>query len=223
MAETMRHNLPRMRMESDLVDTVHNHDALFVVNFVQANFDNFGVGGFDGATDETGFDGQLTMAAVDEHAKTDAAGATEIEKAVHGGAHGASGIENVIDEEQVSIVDRKRNFARLDNGLRRDGGKIVAVESNVERAHRNFRLGRRADGFREALSERDTATANSDERQILCASRFFDDFMRQTFEGAANFVRGHELALLDDAHRTAYPNTGTKKRERHSRTWRNRS
>src|SRR5487761_1403634 len=87
MAEAMRHNLPRMRMECILFNTIHNHDALFVVDFVEADFDNFGIGGFDGAADEAGLDGQFAMAAVDEHAKADAARTAEIEEAVHCGAY----------------------------------------------------------------------------------------------------------------------------------------
>ena len=206
-------------MECILFNTIHNHDALFVVDFVEADFDNFGIGGFDGAADEAGLDGQFAMAAVDEHAKADAARTAEIEEAVHCGAYGAAGIENVVDKQQISIINGERNFARLDNGLRGDGGKIVAIESDVESADRDFRFGGGANGFRKALGERDAAAANADEREILCAAGFFDDFMRQTFEGAANFVRGHELALLDDAHRTSYRNTGRKKRESTAREW----
>src|SRR5487761_2401 len=207
MAETMRHNLPRTRSECSLFDTVHNHDTLFVVNFVQANLDNFGVGGFDGAADEAGLDGQLAMPPVNEHAETDATRTAEIEEAIHGGAHSAARVENVIDEQKIAIVHGERNFARLDDGLRRHCGKIVAVKSDVESADRDFRFGGRANGFCETLSERNAAAADADEREILCASRFFDDFMRQTFESAANFVRGHELAPLDDMHKPPYRNT----------------
>ncbi len=132
--------------------------------------------------------GKFAMAAVNQHAKPDAARAAQIEEAVHRGAHCAAGVEHVVDEQQVAVVNRERDFARLHYGLRGDRGQIVAVKGDIERAHGNLRFGRGANRFCKAFGERNATTPNAYKRQVLGTARVFDDFMGQTFERAANLV-----------------------------------
>ena len=182
------------------VDAVHEHHALLFVNFLQADFDDFGVAGRDGAADESGFDGQFAMAAIDQDAHANAFRAPEIEQAVHGGAGGASGVENVVDQHDIAIVHYEWNLGGLHDGLRRDGGEIVAIERDIERADGHFHVRESFDRFREALRQRNAAAAHADQRDICRAAAFFHDFMGQPLQGAIDFFGGEQLPFFDDAH-----------------------
>jgi hypothetical protein len=185
---------------SKLVDAVDQDYALFVVYFVEADFDDFAVGGLHGAADVLGFDRHFAVAAIDEDTERDALGATKIEETVHGGADGAAGVEDVVDEDQVHGVDAERNIRGLQDGLWSDFGEIVAIESDVERADGHFDAVDAAHGLRDALGQGHSAAANTDEGEIFCAATFFHDLMGEALQGAVNFRGGHELTFFNDAH-----------------------
>ncbi len=86
------------------------------------------------AADESGFDGELAVAAVDEHGELDAARASVIEEGVEGGTNGAAGVEDVVDQDDVLVLDVELHGAGADLGAMADGGEVVAVESDVEGA-----------------------------------------------------------------------------------------
>ena len=73
------------------------------------------------------------------------------------------------------------------------------------RADRDFHAGEIFDGFRQAFGERNAAAADSDQREVFGAAAFFDDFMGQTVERAADFFRGEELSFFYDAHLAHHP------------------
>ena len=87
------------------IDAVDEHDAFFVIDFLEPDFDNFGGTGLHRPADILRFDGHFAMAAIDEHAKGNALRSAEVEQAVHGGANGAAGVEHVVDEDEVHAVD----------------------------------------------------------------------------------------------------------------------
>ena len=51
------------------LDAIDEDDALFVVDFFQSNFDNFGFAGLHVAADELGFNGHFAVAAIDQDAQ----------------------------------------------------------------------------------------------------------------------------------------------------------
>ena len=114
-----------------LFDTVDKHDALFLVDLAQPHFDNFGGAGLHAAADVLCFDGHFAMAALDKNAERDAPRAPQVEKAVHGGADGAAGVKDVVNEDQVHIVHAEGNVGRLQHGMGRNLGEVVAIESDV--------------------------------------------------------------------------------------------
>ena len=56
------------------------------------------------------------MAAINQDAEPDAPGAAEIEEAVHGGANGAAGIQDVVDDHQIAVVYREIDFVECTTG-----------------------------------------------------------------------------------------------------------
>src|SRR5271170_4437105 len=117
------------------------------------------------------------MAAVNQHAETNAFRAAQIEEAIHGGANGAAGVEHVVHDDQIAIIHVEVDFVGVHDRVRTDGGKIVAIQSDVNRANRDFHAGEIFDGFRQALGERNAAAADSDQREVIGAATFFHDFM----------------------------------------------
>src|SRR6185437_393209 len=119
---------------SSAVYALHQDYLLITVDFAELDFDNFAVSGLDGAADEGGFDWQFAVAAVDEREQLHAARASVIEERVEGGADGASGVEHVVDQDDVASGDIEADGTGNHGGARAVGGKIVAIEADIEHA-----------------------------------------------------------------------------------------
>ena len=132
-------------------------------------------------------DGQFAMPAVDQHAQPDALRTAQIEQPVHRRANRASGVQHVVDQDQILVVHRKRNVARLQHGLRRNLGKVVAIQRDVQRPHRHIHAVDAAHGLRDALGQRNAAPADSDQCQIRRAAALFHDFVRQPLHACGRF------------------------------------
>src|SRR6516225_2857319 len=100
-------------IENKLVDAVDKDDALFLIDFDKSDLDDFRVAGLHRATDILCLDRHLAVAAVNQHTQRNTLGAPEVEQAVHGGANGAAGIENVVDQDEVHVVHAKINIGGL--------------------------------------------------------------------------------------------------------------
>src|SRR5882762_8922639 len=85
-------------------------------------------------------DRQLPLAAVHQRRKLDFSGAPVVEQLVHGGAHGAPGVENVVDHHDMPAVDVERDLRRLHLVVQSGCVEIVAIERDVERPHRRREL-----------------------------------------------------------------------------------
>src|SRR6266852_3002064 len=85
-------------------------------------------------------DRQLPFAAVHQRRKLDFSGTPVVEQLVHRGAHGAPGVENVVDNHDMSAVDVERDLRRLHLVMQSGGVEIVAIERDVERSHRRREL-----------------------------------------------------------------------------------
>jgi hypothetical protein len=124
------------------------------------------------------------MSAVDQNAQSNPLWTAEVEKPIHGGTDGASRVEHVIDDYQIATVYREADFRGLHHGLRRHGGEIVAVKSDVERADRDIYFRKAENRSRQALRERHSAPAHADQSEIFGAAAFLDDFVRDSLERA---------------------------------------
>src|ERR1700734_4562233 len=102
------------------------------------------------------------MAAIDQHAEPDAFRTPQVEKAVHGSANRASGVEHVIDNHQILVVNREIDFIGMKYRLRAYGREVVAIERDIESADRNFDACWAVDCFRQALRQSDAAAPHAD-------------------------------------------------------------
>ena len=177
-------------MES-VFEAVDENNAFLVVDFLQANFDDFGIAGLNEAPRVLGFDGHFAMSAVNQDAQRDALGAAEVEQAVHGGTDGTTGVEDVIDEDQVHGINAERDVGGLQDGLGSNLRKVVAVQSDIEEAHGDFDAVDAAHGPGNALGERNTTAADTDESKIACAATLFHDLMGKALQSPIDLRGRH--------------------------------
>src|SRR5580765_1732514 len=81
-------------------------------------------------------DRQLPLASIDQRRKLDLPRAPVVEQLVHRGAHRPPGVEHVVDHDDVAVVHVERNLRRLHLVAQPRLVEIVAIERDVERAHR---------------------------------------------------------------------------------------
>ena len=73
--------------------------------------------GLHHAPDEAGLDGQLAMAAVDQHQQLHARRAAVIEQRVERRADGAAGVEHVVHQDDVLALHREGDLGGADHRL----------------------------------------------------------------------------------------------------------
>src|SRR5882762_8375276 len=110
------------------------HHALFPVNFIQANFYNFGVAGLHRTANESGLDRQFAMPSVNQHAQAHAFRAPEVEQTIHGGPNRSSGVKHMVDQDEILVVHWKRDVARLQDGVGSDFREVVTIQRDIQRS-----------------------------------------------------------------------------------------
>src|SRR5208282_996081 len=174
--------------------------ALFRIDLAETHFDDFRLASLHGAADKLGFNRHFAMAAVDEHAERNALRAAEIEETVHGGADGAAGVKDVVDEDEVHAIHAESNVGGLENSLGRDFREVVAIKRNIQRADGDIDAVDTAHGLRYALCQRYAAATDADQGEMLGAATLLDNLMGQASQGAVDLRGGHQLGFFDDAH-----------------------
>src|SRR5882672_1274578 len=131
---------PRRRARPGCVLThfLDEKDFFRVVGFLELHFHDLVVLGLDSAAYERGLDGKLAMAAVNQDAKLHEAWAPVGEQGVHGGAYGAAGVEDVIDQDHDFASNGDAQVGLLDHRFRSQRGEVVAIEADVEGCDRNL-------------------------------------------------------------------------------------
>jgi len=185
-----------VRRQERLVGELDEENLFVVVDFAQLDFNDFAARGGDGSADEAGLDGKLAVSAVDEHEQLDALGAALVEEGVEGRADGAAGVEDVVHEDDVAAIDVEADVAFFDDRARACGGKVVAIEADVEYAGIDGRFLDGPDELGDALGEGNAAAFDADEAEVGAAVIALDDLVRQSDEGALDLGGGHEAALL---------------------------
>src|SRR5882762_10339422 len=84
-----------------------------LVGLLKFYFDDFVVGGLHGAADETGFDRQLAVAAIDQHQQLHPRRAAMIEQRIERGPDSAAGVQHVIHEDDVFPLHGERDLGRV--------------------------------------------------------------------------------------------------------------
>ena len=103
------------------------------------------------------------MAAVDENEELYALWASVVKERVQRGADGASGVEDVVHEDDVAAVDVEAEVARFDDRTDVAGSEIVAIKTDVEDAGFDGLFLDGLDHACDALRERDAAAFNPDQ------------------------------------------------------------
>jgi hypothetical protein len=168
----------------DCLESV-DRDGIVAALFAEFDRDVFVGAGGDGFADEVGFDGKLAVAAVDEDGELDAVGAADVAEGIERGAGGASGVDDVINEDDGFAGD----VARDGGGVHLAGGllvKIVAVHGDIDDSSGD-RLGPNfGEGVSEALGEVDAAALDADENEVAVVFVAFGDFVRDAVERSFN-------------------------------------
>src|SRR6266481_3822692 len=175
---------------------LHEQDFLGVVDFGEFDLDDFVHGGLHEAADEGGFNRQLTVAAVDQHAQLNPAGTPVGEKGIECCADGPAREQYVVHQDDVLAFNIQPDLRFLDHGAGAERGKVIAVEGNVQSAHANGRFLDSLDELAQALRDWYAAAPDSDQAQTLGTIIFLNNLVGETNQGALDFRGGHELRLL---------------------------
>ena len=118
------------------------------------------------------------MASIDQDGELYPRGPAELEERVDRGADRPARVEDVVDDDDRSPLDRERNARRAHHRLALGSPAaapnmhVVAMEGDVERAERQLDLGPLGDEPPQARRERHAARLDADERESLEPSQF---------------------------------------------------
>src|ERR1700758_904556 len=121
-----------------------------------------------------------------------------MEEGVQSGTDRTSGVEHVVHEDYDFSRDREADLRLLHHGFGTEGGKIVAVERDIEGTHGDGGLLNTPDHLGQALGKGISPPAAAYEAEVAHAIVFFDNLMGQTHQCALDFGGRHQLALFAD-------------------------
>ena len=123
-----------------------------------------------------------------------------LDQLIECGANRATGVEHVVDQNDVAVFDVAGKICAIDDWFGSNGREVVAIEGDVEYADRRsiaFEIG---DLLRHAFGEWDAATSDSDKKQVACAVILFDDFGRQARQCPIDARAIHDAGFLYKFH-----------------------
>jgi len=173
-------------------------DSIFGVGGDEVDDDFLtGVGSVDGEADVVGGDGEFAACAINEDDEADDAGAAEIDEGVECGADGASGVEDIIDEEKGAVIEAEVHVCAAGDGDGMARGEVIAVHGDVERADVEGGVAREdfGEGGGEALREEFAAGTDADDGEGECGAeeRFIgEDGMSEGVERKGDSGGVHE-------------------------------
>src|SRR2546430_8034080 len=144
---------------------------------------------------------QLAMAAVDEHRQLDRPRAPEVHESVHGGACGASVVDDIVHQHDHLAVDV--GHIRLPAVRRHAQVTVVAVLADVQRADGNRRALELHQAVGQPACEVVALGHDANHHQVAGATVALQDLVRDPGEGAPDLVTVHHRRFetsLGDAH-----------------------
>src|ERR1035437_5430964 len=160
-----------------LVDPFDQQNLLVVVDLLKLDFDDLAAAGGHMLADIGGFDGQLAMAAIDEHSQLHAAWPSVIEKSVESCPDGAALVEHIVAQHHVATLDVDADGAGCDYRANIRGCQVVAVELNIEYPGIDRALFYAADQLPQPLCQRNTAALDADQGQVFTAIALLHNLM----------------------------------------------
>ena len=136
------------------------------------------------------------MAAVNQHQQLYAPGTAVVKESVQRSADGSAGVENIVDQNDVAVRDIKADGAGNYDWPNVTGGKVIAVEVDIENSGVDRRFLDSADEVTQALRQRYPATLDAYESQVLTAVIFLDDLVRQPNQRALDFRSRHDAGFF---------------------------
>ena len=117
------------------------------------------------------------MASVDENEELNGAGSSEIDQGIECGSDGASGKENVVDEDYVAAGDAA-GYGRAGAVGRLSGGaSVVAVGSRVQGGDRDLAIAGRRYIAGDPLGEGEATGADADKEKVGGVGMGLDELM----------------------------------------------
>ena len=168
---------------------------------VKGDDDFFISGRGEGEAGIVGGDGHEATAAVNEDGEFDFGGATVVEEFVEGSFHGATGEEDVVNEDDGGTVDVSGDVRRgkfLGDGVAAD---VVAVEGDVDGARRGGELRvERCESRSEPLGEGDAAVGDAEEQEFFGGAVTGGNGGRELRDGSVYFLGADSLNGGHEAH-----------------------
>ena len=144
--------------------------------------------------DVVGADGQLAVAAVDEHREAHRRRPAAVHQRIHGRAHGAPRVEHVVDHHDGGGGEVERQLRALELRAALQRGAVIAEEGDVERAHRDGHALVGLDGLGDASRQRHATALDTHQCQVVRAAVLLDDLVADAHQRSAHLVGGHDLA-----------------------------
>ncbi|GAB3690627.1 hypothetical protein GCM10028793_08180 [Nocardiopsis oceani] len=124
-----------------------------------------------------GTDREFAVAPVDEDGELDRARAPEVAEGVEGGANGAAGEEDVVDEDDDAVVEAAGGDLRLAEGPCGGQAEVVAVHRDVEGSDGDAEVLDPPDALGKALRERYAARGDTEEGDVFAALGALEDLV----------------------------------------------
>src|SRR6266850_2461793 len=148
--------------------SLNNYDAFVFVKISQHHLDNFALLRRHQFADEIRLNRQFAVfvPAINQHRKLHPSRPSKIDELIERGAHSATRIKHIVDQNDRAPFDVARQFGAADNRLGADSRKIVAIQSDVEDAYGRPGAFQVSDFVSDAVGQRDAATADANQKKI---------------------------------------------------------
>jgi hypothetical protein len=136
-----------------------------------------------------GADGQLPVAAVHEHGEADHARPADVHEGVEGGAHGAPGVQDVVDEDHGAPVDALHGDAGRLGGAGGVLAQVVAEHRDVELAEARGGVEAGVGGGDlggDPLGQRIAAARDAEQDEVRAAPVGLEDLVGDARQGAVD-------------------------------------
>src|SRR5262249_3182698 len=148
------------------------------------------------------------VSAVDQHTKLYSPRPPVVEQGIERRADGAAGVEDIVHQHHVLAGYIEAQIAALYYRLGAHGGKVVAVQSDIESSSRYIRALDLTNQPGKAFGERYAPPAYPHKRQIGDTVILFHDFMGKAYQRALDFRGRKQLRFLAQVRRTSLGGCG---------------
>src|ERR1039457_2627386 len=173
-----------------------HQDLFHAIDLLELDFNDLDIAGLHLAPDEARLDRQFAVSAVDQHQQLHPGRAAVVEQRVQRGADGAAGVQHVVHQDDILTRHGKRNLRRAHHRLDVHRAQIVAIQVDVEDAHRDFPVFQALDLRRKPLRQRNAAAPDANKGELIQIFRLLQDLVSQPYQGPVDLRGAHELCFF---------------------------